>query len=144
MESKKDEHREVTDKGQGQPNIGEREFEVGKDEAWFANIKRTYDEMQQESLETARHMRMHFDKLVSDAQQYDNQRQVIANQALQNAVESANSVGKQSLRHADLAVDRQWNVDEQGYTVAEILRNEVFQNAIAAAVAAVVQNSTAK
>ncbi len=39
----------------GSPNAGEREFEIGKDEtwsakvssqneAWFANIKRTYDE----------------------------------------------------------------------------------------------------
>lgn len=95
----------------GKCTDGEKEFEVGKDEAWFANIKRTYDEYQQESLETIKHMRQHFDKLVSDAQQFDNQRQTIANQALQNAVETANMVSKQSVRHSDLSIDRQWNVE---------------------------------
>jgi hypothetical protein len=92
----------------------EREFEIGKDEAWFANIKRMYDEYQQESLETIRHMRLHFDKIISDAQQFDNQRQGIANQALQNAVETANMVGKQAVRHGDLSIDQQWNkeIDE--------------------------------
>jgi len=117
------------------PNAGEREFETGKDEAsfnalynsfmaWFSNIKRTYDEYQHESLETLRHQRTSFDRVVSeqqtlftklltDAQQHDNTRQNIANQALQNAVETANMVGKQAVRHGDLAIDRQWNIDEQ-------------------------------
>ena len=95
-------------------NDTERGFEVGKDESWFANIKRTYDEYQQESLETIRHMRTHFDKMLTDAQQYDNQRQGIANQALQNAVAPANMTGKQAVRHSDIAIDRQWNLDEQG------------------------------
>ncbi len=39
-------------------------------------------------------------------------RQEIANQALQNAVETANMVGKQAVRHGDLSIDRQWNIDE--------------------------------
>jgi hypothetical protein len=134
-------------------NTGEREFEVGKDEAWFANIKRTYDEFQQESLETIRGNRSYVSKVISDAQQNDQVRQNIANQALQNAVETANMVGKQTLRHsdniietanmtgkqaarhADVAIDRQWNVDEQGYQVNEILADETFKNAISAAVA---------
>lgn len=89
--------------------LKEREFEIGKDESWFANIKRMYDEYQQESLETIRHQRLHFDKIISDAQQYDNARQNIANQALQNAVETANMVSKQAVRHGDVAIDRQWN-----------------------------------
>lgn len=122
----------------------ERSFEIGKDEAWFANVKRTYDEFQQESLETIRHMRTHFDKMVSDAQQYDNQRQVIANQALQNAVETANMVGKQNVRHVDIATDRTWNVDEQGWTVDQILKNETFTSAVAAAVAKAVQDVSSK
>ena len=99
----------------------EREFETMADEffkslsmAWGSNVKRTYDEYQQESLETIKHMRLHFDKIISDAQQYDNQRQNIANQALQNAVETANMVGKQAVRHGDLSIDQQWNkeIDE--------------------------------
>ena len=97
---------------EGQSKHIEREFEVGKDESWFANIKRTYDEFLQESLTGMRQNRIQFDKLVSDAQQHDNQRQGIANQALQNAVETANMVSKQAVRHSDLAIDRQWNVDE--------------------------------
>ena len=94
------------------PNAGEREFEVGKDEAWFANIKRTYDEYQQESLESIRRSRDYLGKILSDAQQHDNVRQNIADQALQNAVETANMVSKQAVRHGDIAIDRQWNVDE--------------------------------
>ena len=113
--------------------------DIGQDEAWAANLKRTYDEMQHESLESIRRNRAIVDKLVSDAQQFDNARQTIANQSLQNAVETANLASKQALRHADLAVDRQWNVDEQGYTANGILNNQVFQDAIKAAVAAVVQ-----
>ena len=135
------------------PNAGEREFETGKDEswassqhsqneAWFANVKRTYDEFLHESLESIRSNRLVTSKLMSDAQQYDNQRQVIANQSLQNAIETANMVGKQTVRHADIAVDRQWNVDEQGFQVTEILRDQTFKDAIAAAVANMVNNTT--
>jgi len=134
------------DKGQGQPNIGEREFEIGKDEswaasqhsqneAWFANVKRTYDEYQHESLESIKNNRLMINKLLSDAQQHDNNRQAIANQALQNAVETANMIGKQGVRHSDIAIDRQWNVDEQGYIAENILRDSTFKEAIAAAVA---------
>jgi len=140
---------DMYDRSQGQPNTGEREFEIVKDEtwsakvssqneAWFANIKRTYDEYQQESLESIKRNRSIVDKLISDAQQFDNQRQVIANQALQNAVETANMVSKQAVRHCDLSIDRQWNIDEQGYTATEVLRGNTFKDALAAAVAAAV------
>lgn len=90
----------------------EREFETGKDEAWFANIKRTFDEYQQVSLDLLRKINAHYDKLVSDAQQHDNTKQIIAEQALQNAVVTANMVEKQAVRHGDIAIDRQWNIDE--------------------------------
>jgi hypothetical protein len=109
----------------GIPNTtgAEREFETGKDEAWhsqlfekdsllFANRKRTYDEYQHESLADVRGHRSFAMKTASDAGQNDNVRQSIANQALQNAVETANMVGKSAIRHTDLAVDRQWNIDE--------------------------------
>lgn len=92
------------------------------------NAKRTYDQAQTTDLAVQ----------VGDT----NQRQVVNNlavQALQNAVETANMVGKQAVRHSDIAIDRQWNVDEQGYTVAEILRDESFKQAIVAAVAAAAQ-----
>jgi predicted YcjX-like family ATPase len=98
--------------------------EIGKDDAWFANVKRTYDVYSQHAI-----------KAFTDAQQFDNARQNIANQALQNAVETANMVGKQAVNHMAIAVDRQWNVDEQGYTVTEILRDNTFKDAIAGEVA---------
>lgn len=95
----------------------------GESDLIFANMKRTYDEYQQESLESIKRNRSYVDKVLADAQQYDNQRQVIANQALQNAVETSNMVGKQAVRHSDLAIDRQWNTDEQGYQTLEILKS---------------------
>jgi hypothetical protein len=98
--------------------------EIGRDESWFARVasekdawfsnqKRTYDEYQQESLETIRQQRNYISKVLSDANQFDNQRQSIANQALQNAVETANMVGKQAVRHSDIAIDQQWNPVQQ-------------------------------
>ncbi|HUV52891.1 MAG TPA: hypothetical protein VMW64_07435 [Dehalococcoidia bacterium] len=120
---------------------GEREFETGKDESWFANIKRTYDEYQDISLTQARQNQAYVQKVLSDGQQYDNQRQAIANQALQNAVETANMVGKQAVRHSDIAIDRQWNVDEVAQLVA---KTPVFLDAIAAAVAAAVNEALKK
>ena len=121
-----------------EPNAGEREFEIGKDEAWFANVKRTFDEFLNESLESIRRNRTIVDKIASDAQQFDNQRQVIANQSLQNAVTTADQVAKQSIRHESLASDRQWNVDEQGQIVKAISRSDTFKEAVAAATAAAV------
>lgn len=122
----------------GKPDTKEREFEIGRGESWFANIKRTYDEFQHESLESIRRNRTIVDKYIGDAQQNDNVRQNIANQALQNAVETANMTAKQAVRHADLAVDRQWNVDEVAQLVA---KTPVFLDAISAAVTAAVTES---
>ena len=106
----------------------------------FANQKRTYDEYQHESLESIKRNRSYVDKILSDSAGYDNGARNIANQALQNAVETANMVGKQAVRHSDIAIDREWNVDEQGYTVAEILRTNTFKEAVAAAVAIAVNS----
>ena len=117
--------------------------DIGQDEAWAVNLKRTYDEYQEVSLESIKRNRSIVDKIVSDAQQFDNQRQVVANQALQNAVETANMVSKQAVRHADIAIDRQWNVDEQGYQVEEIL-GQPYVDAIKAAVAAAVAETLRK
>ena len=97
------------------PNQGEREFETGTDEAFknanatgsaahnenqrvtYSNIKRTYDMYQDLDIQPARQGLIEQTRL--------NQ---IANQALQNAVETANMVGKQAIRHADIAADALW------------------------------------
>ncbi len=106
----------------------------------FSNQKRTYDEYQHESLESIKRNRTMLDKILNDTHEYGMQKHNIANQALQNAVETANMVGKRAVTHFDLATDRTWNVDEQGYTVAEILRDEVFKDAVAAIVVDVLKN----
>jgi hypothetical protein len=144
------------------PNQAEREFETASDEFFknqsqvnagygnvlFANIKRTYDEYQQESLESIKRNRSIVDKLVSDAQQYDNQRQVIANQALQNAVETSNMVAKQAVRHGDIAIDGQWNPVQQGagdtLTARAVSIDDVSLKAIGAVVAAAVAEALSK
>lgn len=145
----------------------EREFEIGKDEAWavnmksvsdawIANMKRTYDEYQQESLESIKRNRSYVDKVLSDAQQHDNVRQTIANQALQNAVETANMVGKnacvnidsiqkQHTAHRDIATDNLWNPIQQGAGDAVTMRSITLDDAslkgIGAAVAAAVASA---
>jgi len=144
------------------PNQAEREFETASDEFFknqsqvnagygnvlFANIKRTYDEYQQESLESIKRNRTIVDKLVSDAQQFDNQRQVIANQALQNSVETANMVAKQAVRHGDIAIDGQWNPVQQGagdtLTARAVSIDDVSLKAIGAVVAAAVAEALSK
>ena len=42
-------------------------------------------------------------------------------QLMQNAIETANMISKQAVRHSDLAIDRQWNVNEtDAYSTASI------------------------
>lgn len=125
----------------GHGDEGEREFEIGKDEAWFANVKRTYDEYQRVSLDNIARNDAYVQKVLSDAQADTIEKRNIANQALQNAVETSNMIGKQAVRHADLAIDRQWNIDEVAHLVANV---SVFKDAIAAAVAAAVNQALGK
>src|SRR5512142_543148 len=86
------------------PNQGEREFETGSDEFFkahseltAANAKRTSDLYQ--DLDTVAARQRH-----TETAQLNN----VALQALQNAVETANLVGKQAIRHADVAADALW------------------------------------
>jgi len=74
------------------PVQNEGSFEVGMDEAWKANIKRTYDEMQQESLETIRTIRQERADL-----------HTILVQTLANMSENANLAAKKCLDHWDKA-----------------------------------------
>jgi hypothetical protein len=104
-----------------------------------ANSKRTYDEYQHESLESIKRNRSYVDKILSDASGYDNHGRNIANQALQNAVETANLVSKQAVRHGDVAIDGQWNPIQQGaadtMTVKAVQLDDASVKAVAAAVA---------
>jgi delta-aminolevulinic acid dehydratase/porphobilinogen synthase len=97
------------------------------------NAKRTYDQAQSTDLSTQ----------VGDSTQRMTLNN-LATQALQNAVETANMVSKQAVRHSDIAIDRQWNLDEQGYQAVEVLRNNTFKDAIAGVVAAAVAEALSK
>ena len=88
------------------------------------NAKRTYDVHQTTDL-----------KVQEGSADFRDQLRNLTTQALQNSIETANMISKQAVRHNEIAIDRQWNVDEQGYQVAEILRDESFKQAIVAAVA---------
>ena len=103
----------------------ERSFEIGKDESWFCNNKRLFDELLQESLETQRHMRTHFDKLISDAQQFDNGRQVLANQSLANAVENNNALAKQMIQHRDIATCAIFSIFPESDVFLTVLADKV-------------------
>jgi hypothetical protein len=149
----------------------EKVFETGMDESFkqastaqvgytaenerllYANLKRTYDEYQQESLESIKRNRSIVDKLLSDAQQYDNQRQAIANQSLQNAVETANMVAKNAIvnidalqkqhtSHRDVATDNLWNPVQQGagdaVTMRSVTLDDVSLKSLGASIAAAV------
>ncbi len=76
--------------------------------AWGANRKRTFDEYQNESLNDSRTFRN------------------LSTQAIQNAIETANMVSKQAVRHSDLAIDRQWNSDQEAFLV--LLAREVAKS----------------
>jgi len=114
----------------------------------YANMKRTYDEYQHESLESIKRNRSYVDKILTDANTLDNQAKAIANQALQNAVETANMVGKQAVRHGDIAIDNQWNPVQQGaadaMTIKAVQLDDASVKAIAAALAAAFAETVAQ
>jgi hypothetical protein len=72
-----------------------------------ANAKRTADQYQSFDLVSLGNVQGHAQNVAN-----------IATQALQNAVETANMVSKQAVRHGDIAIDRQWNLDEQANMAA--------------------------
>jgi len=121
----------------------ERTYDIGEGEAWKFNMKRMADEYQHESLESIRRNRSYVDNVLSSAHENDQFKQNVANQALQNSVETANMVSKQAVRHSDIAIDRQWNVDEQAGFVAKIL-NSIQDPATSAAMAVAIANAMLK
>ena len=111
--------KQVTEEVLSDPGLDE--FSKIMTENMMTNAKRTYDEYQEVGLESIRRSR------------------TFADQIIQNAITLAKQLDAQSVRHHDLAIDRQWNVDEQGYTSRSILSDEVFKDAIKEAVVEAVQ-----
>lgn len=124
------------------PNQGEREFETGSDEFFkahseltAANAKRTYDAYQDLDLGAARRAQLQFDQI-----------QNVALQALQNSVETANMVAKQAVRHAEIAIDNQWNPVQTAtgdrITGSTVMDEQVAAKAVDAATAKSVDATT--
>jgi len=118
----------LTQQGVAQENLStktivseEKGYDIGTSEAWQANMKRMFDEYQHEGLESIRRSRS------------------FADQIIQNAITLGKQLDSQAVRHGDIAIDRQWNIDEQGYTSRSILSDEVFKDAIKEAVVEAVQ-----
>lgn len=97
---------------EGQSKHIEREFEIGKDEAWSANMKRIHDEYLHESLESVRRLRSHFDRMTTNALGEDDARSKVSTQALQQAVLTQGQLSNVSLNLLGLISDRSWNLDE--------------------------------
>ena len=126
----------------------ESEFETGTDEFFknqsqinALNSKRTFDEYQDLGITGARSNATIVTRMAQLSVDNDSVLRNLSVQALQNAVESANMVGKQAIRHSDLAIDREWNVDEVAQAVA---KTAFFSDAIAAAVIAAVNRKSNK
>lgn len=93
--------------------------------AWQGNIKRTYDAYQHAELEGIHNSRVHFDRAMSSAQTHDNNLNNVALQALQNAVETANMVGKQAVAHRDIATSETWSRLESSDLAETAMENEI-------------------
>lgn len=129
-------------------NEDERTTFKSEGDVLFANMKRMMEEFLQESLETTRHCRTHFDELITHAREHNNQVNNIALQALQNAVETANLVGKGAAEKSDLngklAINKCWNVEaEEAAGISTILSSTdvVALKAIAAYIVEAMQKA---
>jgi len=135
------------------PQKGEDNYQ-----AWFNNCKLTYDTTLDLLSTQARRSQDHYDAIVTGERTHRGELERISLQALQNAVETANMIGKQAVRssenavetanlrgkdavrHSQLATDRQWNEEPaQAASEGAILRELVSQPAMAAIQAAIVK-----
>lgn len=146
------------------PQKGEDNYQ-----AWFNNAKLTYDSHLDILTTTSRRSQDHYDALVTGERSHRGELERISLQALQNAVETANMVGKQSVRasenaiesanfkakntletanlrgkdavrHSQIATDQQWNMEPQeAVGEAALMREVLSQPAMAAIQAAIVK-----
>ncbi len=109
--------------------------DINAEEAWAANLKRTYDLTQSWDFELARRSAAHFDAMMADTRSHIANVRKIELETLQNGSHGANLVNTQSTAHRDIATDRIWNVDEVATLTA---KSGVQADAMIAALAAAV------
>lgn len=138
------------------PQKGEDNYQ-----AWFHNGKLTYDTTLDLLSTTARRSQDHYDAIVTGEREHRAELERVSLQALQNAVETANMVGKQTVRaqenaietanlrgkdavrHSQLATDRQWNVEPQEAFGEGMLSRELLSQPVIAAIQASVAKAVA-
>lgn len=86
--------------------------DIGQAEAYIVNLKSLVDGWIHESLEGARANRRLSDRIAQNAVTADEELRKLSLQALSNCVQACNADNNQARRHADIAIDRQWNLDE--------------------------------
>ena len=96
------------DHDRGAPNKAEREFETMADEfyktgsmAWFANVKRTYDEFQDLSVRTARDVHNLTLQVMQNAI-------AAAKRQVNNGIFVDHLANLQAIAHRDVAIDSTW------------------------------------
>ncbi len=98
----------------------EREFEIGMDEAWKANLKEMYDDFHNAAMARITRSQDAYDALVA--------------QRMEHLAE----IHAQKIRHADFALNKQWNLNETDLIAANAVTSG---SAINAAISRHVQDS---
>lgn len=136
---------------EGKPSMGERPYETGTDEYFKAasqnmvnNMKLTYDAQQNLITNALKQAQEELTQINAVTLAALSASQNAISLAQVNATESANMIGKQAIAHRDIAIDREWNIDEQGYTAARVLNSDTFRDSIKAAVVAAVAEAISK
>lgn len=123
------------------PAFVESESEIGMSEAWAVNNKHMFDAFLQRDLQGVDDSRAVAHRANQNALTTDQQLQAallnhintmnqMTAQLMQNAIETANMSGKQALRHAEIAIDHQWNLEpSQGASEATVLRSVTIDDA---------------
>ena len=91
---------------EGTPEV---DRDVRIDEAWKGNIKRTYDEYQNESLADARQSRISVAQLNALSAQAIQNALTTQDMLAKNAVVNVDLITKQCIRHNDVAIDCTWD-----------------------------------
>lgn len=111
----------------------------------FANKKRAYDEYQEAGLDTIKRNQRVVEQAQTQLQTNLSQINQLTVQLMQHAIENANILGKKVAENVgksgDIATDRMWNVDEQGYTVDTIIKT--LQPTLETVVAKILANMAA-
>lgn len=135
---------------EGQSKHIEREFEIGKDESWSGNLKRLFDEMLHESLESVRRNRTHVDDVLAESRTHVKNLNQLGLQALSNCVQNCNAqhvnandtahlTAKRAIDHSDHAHNKIWNLNETDFVaeaaISKITGSDTFKELIEGAAA---------